>query len=139
MYRRILIAHDGSAGAERALQAAIALAREAKAELHMLSVEELPRFPASIDEVVEEKAESNRRFGGLIRRARASAEAQGLKIHFHVKAGHTVPVIVDFVREHAIDLLVVGFMGHSALYNHLIGSTTDRLVDLAPAAVLVVK
>ncbi|NLS07746.1 universal stress protein [Rhizobium sp. P32RR-XVIII] len=30
-------------------------------------------------------------------------------------------------------------MGHSALYNRLIGSTTDRLVEVAPCHVLVVK
>jgi hypothetical protein len=36
------------------------------------------------------------------------------------------------------DLLVVGYMGHSALYNRIIGSTTDRLVELAPCAVQVV-
>ena len=37
------------------------------------------------------------------------------------------------------DLLVVGYMGHSALYNRIIGSTTDRLVELAACHVLVVK
>jgi hypothetical protein len=36
------------------------------------------------------------------------------------------------------DLLVVGYMVHSALYNRIIGSTTDRLVELAPCAVQVV-
>jgi nucleotide-binding universal stress UspA family protein len=30
-------------------------------------------------------------------------------------------------------------MGHSALDNRVIGSTTDRLVELAPCTVLVVK
>ncbi len=30
-------------------------------------------------------------------------------------------------------------MGNSALYNRLIGSTTDRLVELVPCVVLVVK
>ena len=35
--------------------------------------------------------------------------------------------------------VMVGFMGHSALYNRLIGSTTDRLVELAPCPVLVAK
>jgi nucleotide-binding universal stress UspA family protein len=34
---------------------------------------------------------------------------------------------------------VVGFMGHSQLYERIIGGTTDRLVRLAPCAVLVVK
>jgi nucleotide-binding universal stress UspA family protein len=30
-------------------------------------------------------------------------------------------------------------MGHSQLYNRIVGSTTDRLVDLAPCTVIVVK
>jgi nucleotide-binding universal stress UspA family protein len=30
-------------------------------------------------------------------------------------------------------------MGHAALWNRVIGSTTDRLVDLAPCTVLMVK
>ena len=37
------------------------------------------------------------------------------------------------------DLLVIGYMGHSALYNRVIGSTTDRLVELAGCTVMVVK
>ena len=56
MYNRILIANDGSEGAARALSVAISLAKQHEAELHMISVEELPRFPASVDEVVEEQA-----------------------------------------------------------------------------------
>jgi nucleotide-binding universal stress UspA family protein len=50
-----------------------------------------------------------------------------------------VPAIVDFIARDRFDLLVTGFMGHSAVYNRVIGSTTDRLVELAPCAVLVVK
>lgn len=52
MYKKLLVANDGSAGAKRALDAGIALAKETGAELHMISVEDLPRFPASIDEVL---------------------------------------------------------------------------------------
>jgi nucleotide-binding universal stress UspA family protein len=50
-----------------------------------------------------------------------------------------VTSIVGFVERHGIDLLVIGYMGHSALYNRLIGSTTDRLVEIAPCPVFVVK
>jgi nucleotide-binding universal stress UspA family protein len=46
---------------------------------------------------------------------------------------------VDFVKEKGFDLLVVGFMGHSALYDRVMGSTCQGLVRLAPCAVLVVK
>ncbi len=35
------------------------------------------------------------------------------------------------------DQLVIGFMGHSQLYERVIGGTTDCLARLAPCAVLV--
>jgi len=139
MYKRILIANDGSAGAAKALTAAIALARTMQAELHMISVEELPRLPDSIEEVVEERQAAGHRFKKVITRAQAEAKTQDVKLRAHVVAGHAVPSIVDFIERDGFDLLVIGYMGHSALYNRIIGGTTDRLVELAPCAVLVVK
>ena len=80
MFKKILIANDGSEGAARALSAAIKLAKEHESELHMISVEELPRFPASVDEVIEEKAEANHVYEGVTSRAVAQAQAQGMKL-----------------------------------------------------------
>jgi nucleotide-binding universal stress UspA family protein len=105
----------------------------------MISVEELPRFPASIDEVREEQEAADHRFGPVIRAAQAQAKAAHVKLEARIVAGHAVPCIVEFIEAEHCDLIVIGFMGHSALYNRLIGSTTDRLVELAPCAVLVVK
>ena len=71
IYSKILVANDGSPGALKALAAAIALAKREDAALHMVTVEELPRFPASIDEVEEEKAQANHRLAPVIEAARA--------------------------------------------------------------------
>jgi nucleotide-binding universal stress UspA family protein len=139
MFKKIVIGSDGSAGAARALSTAIHLAKGHGAELHMISVEELPQFPASVAEVVEEKAEANHFFESVIARATGQAQALGVKLAAHVVTGHAVATIVEFVERERADLLVIGYMGHSALYNRVIGSTTDRLVELAPCAVLVVK
>jgi nucleotide-binding universal stress UspA family protein len=139
MYSKILIANDGSAGAARALTAAIELARRLHAPLQMVCVEELPRFPTSVDEVVEEEAEARKLFDRVIQASHKQAKAAHVKLESHVIPGHAVSSIVEFVERERFDLLVVGFMGHSALYNRLIGSTTDRLVELAPCQVLVVK
>jgi nucleotide-binding universal stress UspA family protein len=139
MYKRILIANDGSAGAAKALTAAIAFAKTIQAELHMISVEELPRLPDSIEEVTEERQAAGHRFEKVIHRAQAEAKTHDVKLRAHVVAGHAVPSIVDFIERDGFDLLVIGYMGHSALYNRIIGGTTDRLVELAPCAVLVVK
>jgi nucleotide-binding universal stress UspA family protein len=133
------VANDGSPGALKALAAAIALAKRDSAALHMVTVEELPRFPASIDEVEEEKAEANHRLTPVIEAARAQAQAGGIALEAHLLLGHPVHTIVTLVNEEHFELLVVGFMGHTRLYQQIIGSTTERLVRLAPCAVLVIK
>jgi nucleotide-binding universal stress UspA family protein len=139
MYTRILVANDGSVGGQKALRTAIELARRISAKLHMVTVEELPRFPASIDEVAEEKDEANHRFRPVIDAAKTEAEAQGVAIETHLIPGHVVDTVIGLVKQLNIDLVVVGFMGHSQLYERVIGGTTDRLVRLAPCGVLVVK
>ena len=139
MYTKILAANDGSPGGRKALAGAIELARKVSAELHMVTVEELPRFPASIDEIAEEKDEANHRFAPVIDAAKAEAKAAGVAIETHLVPGHVVDAVIGLVKQLKADLLVVGFMGHSQLYERIIGGTTDRLVRLAPCAVLVVK
>jgi nucleotide-binding universal stress UspA family protein len=139
MYSRILVANDGSPGGQKALSGAIELARKLSAELHMVTVEELPRFPASIDEIAEEKDEANHRFAPVIDAAKAEAKGAGAAIETHLVPGHVVDAIIGMIKQLKADLLVVGFMGHSQLYERIIGGTTDRLVRLAPCAVLVVK
>ncbi|TAN56851.1 MAG: universal stress protein [Magnetospirillum sp.] len=139
MFKQIAIANDGSEGAFKALSFAIELAHIHHAHLHMLSVEEMPDFPSSIDEVVEEKDEADHRFKPMVERAQALAKLKRVKLEVHILAGHPVRTIVDFVKENAVDHLVIGFMGHSALYERIIGGTADRLVRFSPCSVTVVK
>jgi len=139
MYAKILVANDGSAGGQKALTAAIDLAGRISGDLHMVTVEELPRIPASIDEVAEEKVEANHRFAPVIEAAKAEAQTAGVTIESHLVPGHVVEAIVSLINERGFDLLVAGFMGHSQLYERIIGGTADRLVRLAPCSVLVVK
>jgi nucleotide-binding universal stress UspA family protein len=136
---QILVANDGSEGGFRALAMACDLAKRYGAALHMISVEELPDFPASIGEIVEIKEAENHKFHDVLERARAMAKAAGIDIDPEVVAGHAAASIVERVRALKSDLLVIGLMGHSTLYERIIGGTADRLVRLAPCPVLVVK
>lgn len=139
MYKKILIASDGSDGAAKAFDAALESARQHGAELTMICVEELPSFSASVDEVAEEKRSMNGLFNRVTGHASAQAKEAGVRFKTHIVAGRSVPCIVDYIKQNGFDLLIVGFMGHSALYDRIIGSTTDRLVELAPCNVLVIK
>ena len=139
MFRKMLVANDGSRGGEAALAAALKLAKRLDIGLTMICVEDLPRFPASIDEVAEAQTDAASVFDKVVASAKAKALAEGAPFEAQIVAGHPVSSIVEFVQRGGYDLLVVGYMGHSALYNRIIGSTTDRLVELAPCKVLVVK
>jgi nucleotide-binding universal stress UspA family protein len=57
----------------------------------------------------------------------------------HVLTGHPVRDIVKLAADVEADLLVIGATGHSALYERMIGSRADRIVQLAQCPVLVVK
>ena len=139
MFRRIVVANDGSEGGFKALAMGCDLAKRDGAALHMISVEELPDFPASIDEIIEIKDAENHKYHSVLERARGIAKASDVNLNVEVVAGHAAAAVVDRVKALNADLLVVGFMGHSALYERIIGGTTDRLVRLAPCPVLVVK
>ena len=139
MFRKILLANDGSEHAFSALALALKIAKESAAELHMISVEEISYLPETMEEVREEAGVAARRFHGVVNRSRAIAEEAQVNLKTHVVAGHPVRDIVDLARDLKADLLVVGASGHSALYDRMIGSRADRIVHLAPCPVLVVK
>jgi nucleotide-binding universal stress UspA family protein len=139
MFKKILIASDGSEGAFKALAAALRLAHSHKAQLHMICVEETQWIPGSREEVIGDKELADRKFAEVVAKAEVEAKHHRVKLTSHIVVGHSVPAIVDFIAREGFDLLVTGFMGHSALYDRVVGSTTDRLVELAPCTVLVVK
>lgn len=140
MISKILVAHDGSDGARRALMVAIELAHRFEAGLHTISVEEgLPHYAATIDEVDAVKEQENHYFASVARDAKAAAAERGVDLHAHTMPGHEVETIIRFCQQGSFDLLVVGFMGHSRIFERIWGSTSQNLTRLAPCSVLVVK
>jgi nucleotide-binding universal stress UspA family protein len=140
MFQKILIANDGSEGAFKALVAALRLAHSHKAQAHMICVEEILWRPAdSRKEAIAENEMADRKFTEVVANAGAEAKHHRVKLMSHIVVGHPVSAIVDFIARDGFDLLVTGFKSHSALYHRMIGRTTERLVELAPCAVLVVK
>ena len=140
MFKKILVGYDGSDGAKKALRTAIDMAKHLGAELHSISVEEdLPHYAATVGEVLEAKAEKNNYFGRMNEEAQQMANREGVSLHTHVIAGHEVQTIVDYVREHHFDLVVIGFMGHSKIYDRVWGSTSQNIARLVPCNVMIVK
>jgi nucleotide-binding universal stress UspA family protein len=139
MFSRILHANDGSEHAFHALKLALAIARQNSSELHMICVEEIDYMPEYIEEVREQTGTAARRFHKSVQRARAMADESQVKLHTHIVPGHPVRDIVELAASLKVDLLVIGARGHSAIYERLVGSRADRIMQLAQCPVLVVK
>jgi nucleotide-binding universal stress UspA family protein len=140
MFKKILVGYDGSEGAKKALEVGIDMAEHYGAELHSISVEEdLPHYAATVGEVQEAKAEKNGYFARLNQEAAEMAAKEGVSLHTKVMAGHEVETIVDYAKDHHFDLVVIGFMGHSKIYDRVWGSTSQNITRLVPCTVMVVK
>ena len=138
MFKKILIANNGSEGAVKDLLEALRLAHSHGSEAHMVYVEE--NIPWDSPSEKDDKRTLDRKFAELVAKAEVEAKHHSIKLTSHMLLGRPVQAIADFLRSQGgFDLLVVGFKGHSALYHRILGKTADRLVDLAPCAVLVVK
>jgi nucleotide-binding universal stress UspA family protein len=137
-FDKILHAIDGSKHSFQALKLALALAKLNNSELHTVCVEELP-YPGPVDENRPVTREVGGRIEMVLEKARAMAEQSQVTLQTHVLAGRPVHVIVKLAADLDADLLVFGAQGHSALYQRIIGSKADRMMQLAQCPVLVVK
>ena len=140
MFEKILVGIDGSEGSKKALAAAIAIAKRFGAELQSISVKERPsHYAATVGEVMEDQEEVNKFFAHVTKEALDLAEKEGVLMQCQVRTGHEVQTIIEFARHVHFDLLVVGFMGHSRVFDRIWGSTSQNLTKTAPCSVLVVK
>jgi nucleotide-binding universal stress UspA family protein len=139
MFKRILHANDGSDRAFEALRLAARIAKQNKAQLHMVCVEEIDYMPELIEEVGQEIRTAARRFHAVVERARGAVAEQRIALKTHILAGHPVRDILRLSDELSADLIIIGGTGHSSFYERMLGTTAARIVHLAKCPVLVVK
>jgi nucleotide-binding universal stress UspA family protein len=140
MFRKILLAYDGSEGANRALAVGIDLAKLHGAELWAVAVQEkLPRFSATIDEVQEEKQFANEQYGKLLEAAKVKAKEAGIELKTLMRPGHPAQTIISAAKEGKFDLVLVGHTGLSGVWSAFLGTTAEKVSRHAPCSVLIVR
>jgi nucleotide-binding universal stress UspA family protein len=140
LMRRILVPTDFSDSARQALEWAVSLAREFKAELLLLHVVEnltvgyaSDLFPVPMAEVYEEISGYAR---GELAKLAEEVRAKGVSVTERLAQGTPSAEIIRLAKEEGIDLIVVGSHGRGLLDHALFGSTTERVVRKAPCPVL---
>jgi nucleotide-binding universal stress UspA family protein len=130
MFSKILVAHDGSDHGWKSLSAALSIAAKFRGIVHCISVrEKLPVYAATVGEVMEASGEAKAFFDELTTRAQEEAEKAGVPLTVKILSG----------KSGNFDLMVIGFMGVSHLYDRIWGSTSQNLVRLSPCTVIIVK
>ena len=145
MFERILVAVDGSKGADGALEKAARLAAQSNAELLILTVYRhhsmteaslsmvRPEDPESLDDVMRDHARA------IAERAKQDVAAHGIeRVRAFVKSGQPARTIVKFGREHDAALIVIGSRGLGDIEGFLLGSVSHKVTSLANCPVMVV-
>jgi nucleotide-binding universal stress UspA family protein len=140
--QRIIVATDGSPGANRAVDTAARLAKVAGAELVILTIggnisgsdlRQLASVEGDLTEALESAANQ------ILSRARKRALRKGVSaVKLQSGWGDPAQAIIDIVRREKADILVVGRRGRSRLSGLLLGSVSQKLTSLAPCNVMVV-
>jgi nucleotide-binding universal stress UspA family protein len=139
MYKKILLASDGSLDAGGALEPALALTHGLSADLQMLVVMSLPRSPLLKAEVDDAVAAAETRFSYVMSIAQRRAETAQISFHGDLALGGFVERTLAFIDEKCPDLLVIGKVGRPVLLDVIFGSKADSLAWRAPCSVHIVK
>ncbi len=151
MFTNILVALDGSELAEQALPMAQDIARSSNATIHLIQVvSRQPELEAarggdtSIQAVELTRDLAHQLVEARLSRGREYLEgiagqlqSEGFEAETAIQEGAAVENIVDYSREHGIDLVVMSTHGYGGVKRLVLGSVTDRVIRSCEVPVLV--
>ncbi len=139
MYHRIVVGTDGSATADRAVDAAGGIARLTGGSVHIVTAYRPVRAAA----VVAGAAAVQTWFGEderqaaeqMVEEAAERLKERGVAAVAVARLGDPADVLLATAEEFGADLLVVGNRGMSGVRRYLLGSVADRVVHHAACTV----
>jgi nucleotide-binding universal stress UspA family protein len=141
VFSSVLVGTDGSDRAERAVHAAVDVAKALSARLVLVAAfregghsEMIPGGASTTKGDMRTVAEQM-----LIRSAR-HAEREGLTdVDWEARQGHPADVIIDLAIERGADLIVVGNKGMTGARRYVLGGVADKISHHAPCSVMIVR
>lgn len=140
MYKRILMAYNGTQEGKTALLACTEIVAFERAETHLLAVASMPSSMFLTEGFLPEELieEEKKRMQDVLDEGLGSLKARGYSVVGHLAVGEPVEEICRLAAELKCDLLVVGHkQKHSFAARWWRGSVGATLLDYAPCSVLV--
>jgi len=153
LYKKILVALDGSEASNKALEHAVSIATNFNAKLTMLAVVQRVMIPIYPDEgfggvplsAAKEMAQSQEKMREVYQSVLDDAmiqikkEHSSLMVEAVLKEGRPSATITDFTEKEGVDLIVMGSRGIGGYTGLILGSTSRRVVDSCTKPVIIVK
>ena len=148
VFKRILVALDGSEHANNALNVALDLAEKYSATILILSVlhpvytlfgiESTFTSPSTLDEVLKaQQTYLENVLSGALQKAKESKP--DVDISTKIVEGGPAETIIGTAQEENVDLIVMGSRGLGGIRQLLLGSVSNDVADKAPCPVLIVR
>ena len=148
LFKKILVAVDGSELSYRSVDYALDLAQKYSAQVKIITVIDAPSdtlvaqasafAPQSMKEHEEKLEKAHEK---ILSKAMKKAEMLTQKILVTNEAleGSPAEKIVETAKKEAFDLIVMGSRGLGGIKEFLLGSVSDKVADEAPCPVLIIK
>ena len=143
--KKILVPCDFSAPAQQAFKFAMDMAKASEGEVYVLNIIDLPILyettfgiqPYFVDTnlIKEFKDDAHKKYDKL----RSLFVHLTSPVSFHILNGPVTPLICDFIKDHEIDLVVMGTHGSSGLKEYFIGSNTEKVVRYSSVPVFSIR
>lgn len=147
MYKRILVATDGSTLSKKAVNNAIALASTCGADLVALKV--VPRYPQSyfegsislsVEDVARVEKQWSEEAQTIVDSVKKTGEAKGVKVKaVVVKSDVVSDALISAAKKHKADLIVMASHGRKGVKRLLLGSETQQVLTHSEIPVLVLR
>ncbi len=141
LYKKILIATDGSEHTKRAIDYGIETAKSTGAKLYAIYVIDTAAFASVPMNAAWEsmygllKQEGNE----ATRYVAERAQDEGLEVERLTVEGNPAEEIIKYAEKNSVDLIVMGTLGKSGLDRFLLGSIAEKVVRSSRIPVLIVR
>ncbi|MFC4024900.1 universal stress protein [Oceanobacillus longus] len=139
MYKKILLATDGSEHSRRAAENAINIAKcDAKSKIDILFVVDVNKAKSDVLNnwnTIDINDSRKKR----IKEAERLAKGSGVSYEIIILHGDPGPTIVDYANKNKLDIVIIGSRGLNGLQEFVLGGVSHKVAKRADCPVLIVK
>lgn len=142
MYSDVVVPTDGSEASTAAVEQSLAIAASRGATVHFLHVIDVgtEMSASGVGTIAGELTETlEREADEALDEATARADEESVDHERVILEGVPHESIAEYSAERDVDLIVMGATGRSGLKEHLLGSTTDRVIRSVDTSVLLAR